>query len=149
MLYTSQLIMGKKKGGKWSPPEHFTGFKQKFIESYVPTFLQYPSESAQGEFYTMFTNVFCWKYGNSLTGITMDLAEDAPDPTIFGEDNEVSAEAANVQSENFKKIQKVSSYTNMLYWKLTGYTRNLPNYSTTSGVQKVAVHALQWICLPP
>ena len=59
MLYMSQLIMGKKKGGKRGPPEHFTGFKQKFIESYVPTFIQCPSESTQGEVYTMFTNMFC------------------------------------------------------------------------------------------
>lgn len=141
--------MVKKKGGKWGPPEHFTGFKWKLIESYVPTFLQCPSESAWGEFYTMFTNMFCQKYGNSLTNITMDPAEDAPDLTIFGEDNEVSAEVANVQSENFKNIQKVSRYTNMLYWKLTNYTRNLLNSSATSGVWKVAVHALQWIHLPP
>ena len=73
----------------------------------------------------------------------MDLAEDTPDLTIFGEDDEVSAEVANVQSENLKKFLKVSRYTNILYWKLTSYTGNLPNYSAASGVWKVAVHALQ------
>ena len=95
--------MGKKKGGKWALPEHFTGFKLKFIESYIPTFLQCPSNSAQGESYTLFTNAFCQKYVNHCTDITVDLAEDTPDPTIFGEDDKVSVKATNKKSEDYKK----------------------------------------------
>lgn len=113
--------MGKKKGGKRGPPEHFTRFKLEFIESYLPTFLQCPSDTTRGELYTTFMNAFCQKYRNWLTDITVDPVEDAPDLAIFGNDDEGSAKVANEQSENFKKICKVSTHTNTIIWKLTGY----------------------------
>ena len=63
--------------------------------------------------------MFCQKYGNHCTNITVDLAEDAPNLIIFGEDNEVSAEATNEKSEDYKKIHKVSRIQ-------TCYDRSLP-----------------------
>lgn len=102
--------MGRKKGGKRGPPEHFSGHKLRFIESWVPTFLQCPSKAARGEFHTKFTNEFCRKYGDNYTEITVDLAEDAPDPEIFGDDDEVSAKAADEKSSDYKKIRLVRYY---------------------------------------
>lgn len=42
------------------------------------------------------------------------MAEDAPDLTIFGENDEVSGEATNKKSDDFKKMCEVSRLTNKL-----------------------------------
>jgi hypothetical protein len=110
--------MGKNKKGKsgkaakLGAPDHFTGFKLAFLASYAALYQQCLDSKSVGAFYDKVTSDFIAKYGEEQP-FNKDLAEDAPDPEVFGEsgDEDITRPSEKEAAESavlFTKLRTVS-----------------------------------------
>lgn len=102
----------KTTNTKVGAPDHFVGFKKKFLDTQAILYQQ-ALDDANGkkktsEFYDKVTRDFIAKFGNE-TDVTRDPAEDPPDPDPESPPTEyLSQEAADEASDRFKKLRTVS-----------------------------------------
>jgi hypothetical protein len=101
------------KPAKRGAPDHFTGFKLAFLTSRAALYQQCLDSKSAGAFYDKVTSDFVAKYGDEQP-FNKDLAEDAPDPEVFGEgeDEDVTRPSKEEAAESavlFTKLRTVSS----------------------------------------
>lgn len=104
----SQKKNSRKRGGR----DHFTGFKRLFLEDRASDFQRSQDVSSKevGSFYDQVTTAFVRKYGGSFTEVGVNPDEDPVDPGDFDEEDTFTAAEAENESENYKKLRKVSLF---------------------------------------